>query len=165
MATTSKAGSKLAVEAEFAYREGMEPLVAPDSREGVMIGSGDGVVSSEGLTGTVRWTFFSGDCAYLDIKQGIDPGPGTHACTVSPVGVITTDDGAEVWFEGRGYGLRGADPSTPHLWRMEWFVRFETADARYAWLDEGFGHLEGTFDEQQGRAWYQGEIPTPSPSR
>ena len=41
-------------------------------------------------------------------------GPGRHLCTANPIGVITTDDGAEVWFEGRGYGLRGANPFTPH---------------------------------------------------
>ena len=38
---------------------------------------------------------------------------------------------------------------------------FEAADARYAWLNDGFGPWESTFDELQGRAWYQGEIPGP----
>lgn len=88
-----------------------------------------------------------------------DPGPGRHLCTVTPVGVISTDDGAAVWFEGRGYGLRGAEPSTPHLWRLGWTVRFETDDRRYAWLNDEFGHWEGTFDERVGRAWYRGQVP------
>lgn len=38
-------------------------------------------------------------------------------------------------------------------------VRFETDDRRYAWLNDEFGHWEGTFDKRVGRALYRGHVP------
>lgn len=149
------------VRAELAYQTGMEAIVPPEGREGSPIGNGDGRIAGDLLSGDLRWTFFSGNCAYLLVKQGVNPGPGRHLCTVNPVGVITSDDDAEIWFEGRGFGLRGVDPSAPHLWRMAWTVRFETSAERYSWLNDGFGLWEGTFDELMGRAWYEGTLPDP----
>ena len=43
------------IQVELAYRDGLEPLVPPESREGAVIGSGDGVIDGPSLTGKVRW--------------------------------------------------------------------------------------------------------------
>jgi hypothetical protein len=65
--------------------------------------------------------------------------------------VIETDDGAHIRFDARGYGLRGADRSQPHLWRLTAALHFATTDARYRWLNTTLGVWEGTFDERADR--------------
>lgn len=142
-------------DAQLQYQEGMQALVSPEGREGVLIGSGDGTVSGPRVRGTIRWSMYSEDCAYLLVKDGIDPPPGSHLCTVNPVGKIETGDGAEIWFDARGFGLRGYDPSLPHMWQLTMGLRFETQDARYQWLNTTLAMWQGEFDERAGKAAYQ----------
>lgn len=146
-------------DAELAYEDEVEPVVPDAGREGVLIGSGGGTVEGPAIQGTIRWSMYSGDCAYLLIKAGHEPPPGQHLCTVNPAGVIETEDGASIWFDAKGYGLRGADPALPHLWRLTMSLRFETDDARYAWLNSALAVWLGTFDEKAGRAWYHAYAP------
>ena len=78
-----------------------------------------------------------------------------HLCTANPGGVIETDDGAEIWFNAKGYGLRGADASHPHMWRLTMGIQFKTADERYQWMNTTLGVLVSEFDESVGRAhWW-----------
>ncbi|MBI4787312.1 MAG: DUF3237 family protein [Chloroflexi bacterium] len=69
--------------------------------------------------------------------------------------MIETDDGAEIWFDAKGYGFRGADAHFPHRWHLTMSLRFETEDARYRWLNTTLGMWQGEFDEQAGKASYQ----------
>lgn len=142
-------------DAQLQYQEGLEALVPADEREGVLIGSGDGTVSGPRFAGTIRWSMYSEDCAYLLVKAGLEPPPGSHLCTVNPAGVIETYHGAEIWFDAKGFGLRGYDPSSPHIWQLTMGLRFETQDDRYLWLNTTLAMWQGRFDERAGQAAYQ----------
>jgi len=146
-------------EARFQYQSDMEVVVSAETREGELVGSGDGTVTGALLSGTVRWSTYAGNCAYVYVLAGLEPPPGQHLCTVHPAGVITTDDGAEIWFDARGYGLRGADQSQPHLWVLTMALQFKTTDQRYQWLNSTLGVAVSEFDEQAGRALWHAFVP------
>ena len=141
-------------DAELAYKSDMDVVVPDENREGDLIGSGEGTVTGAKIRGTIRWSMYSADCAYLLVKAGIQPAPGQHLCTTHPGGVIETEDGAQIWFDAKGYGLRGYDKDYPHLWRLTMALQFSTQDERYIWLNTALGVWEGQFDEQAGRARY-----------
>ncbi len=146
-------------DAELVYRPGMEDVVPATDREGVLIGSGDGVVSGSKLRGKIRWSLYSSACLYPAVRAGLPAPPGQHLCKVNPGGVIETDDGAEIWFDANGYGLRGYDPAEPSRYVLTMSLRFSTADSRYAWLNAVLGVWEGRFDERSGRASYTAYVP------
>jgi hypothetical protein len=146
-------------EARLQYQSDMEVVVPAETREGELIGSGDGRVSGNLLSGNARWSFYVGNCAYVFVRAGLEPPPGQHLCTVHPAGIITTDDGAEIWFDAKGYGLRGADQSQPHLWVLTMAVQFTTTDRRYQWLNTTLGVLVSEFDERAGRALWHAFAP------
>ena len=87
-------------DAELDYQPGMAPLTSEG--DGALIGSGDGAVRGPKLTGKLEWTLF---------EQ-----PGSTFCSMAPVAKITTDDGAQIRFEVRGYGTRSG-PGDP-AWRV-----------------------------------------------
>lgn len=122
---------------------------------GECIGSGTGRITGDRLSGTIRWSLYAVDCAHLLVRAGVEPGPGDDLCRVHPAGIIETDDGAQIRFDARGYGLRGADRTRPHLWRLTAALHFATTDARYRWLNATLGLWEGTFDKRTGRARYR----------
>lgn len=142
-------------DAELRYQPGMEVVVPAEGREGDLIGSGDGTVTGEKLRGKIRWSMFSADCVYPLVQAGVMLSPGQHLCTTNPGGVIETDDGAQIWFDARGYGLRGYEASRPHLWHLTMALQFSTTDERYLWLNTILGVWEGEFDENTAHAHYQ----------
>ena len=145
----------LLFDAELSFKEDVDPVVSAQDMEGVLIGSGDGSVTGEKVNGTIRWSFYTGNCAYVFVQAGIEPPPGQHLCTTNPGGVIETDNGAEIWFNARGYGLRGADASQPHIWRLTMAIEFKTVDERYQGMNTTLGVLVSEFDESVGRAhWW-----------
>jgi hypothetical protein len=81
---------------------------------------------------------------------------------VSPGGVIETHDGARVWFDAKGFGLRGFDESQPHVWVLTMSIQFKTNDQRYAWLNSTLGTVTSDFDESRGRALWRAHIPVRS---
>src|SRR6266700_6303725 len=146
-------------EARLQLQSDMEVVVSAETQEGELIGSGDGTVTGDLLSGTARWSMYAGNCAYVLVRAGLEPPPGQHLCTVHPAGVIETSDGAQIWFDARGYGLRGADPSQPHLWGLTMAVQFTTTDQRYQWLNTTLGVLVSEFDERAGRALWRAFVP------
>ncbi len=146
-------------EARLQYQSDMEVVVSAEIQEGELVGSGDGRVSGDLLSGNARWSMYADNCAYVFVRAGVEPPPGQDLCTVHPYGVIATDDGAEVWFDARGYGLRGADQSHPHLWVLTMAVQFQTTDQRYKWLNTTLGVLVSEFDEQASRALWRAFVP------
>jgi hypothetical protein len=142
-------------EARLQYQSDMEVVVSAETREGELVGSGDGCVSGDALSGNARWSMYAGNCAYVFVRAGILPPPGQHLCTVHPAGVIATDDGAEIWFDAKGYGLRGADQGHPHLWVLTMAMQFTTTDQRYQWLNTTLGVVVSEFDENAGRALWR----------
>src|SRR5258708_21680684 len=145
-------------EARFQYESDMEVVVSAETREGELVGSGDGTVTGALLSGTVRWSTYAGNCAYVYVLAGLEPPLGQHLCTVHPAGVIETPDGAQVWFDARGYGLRGADQGQPHLWGLTMAIQFTTTDPRYQWLNTTLGIVVSEFDERAGRARWRAFI-------
>jgi hypothetical protein len=146
-------------EARLQYQSDMEAVVSAETREGELVGSGDGRVSGDVLSGNARWSMYAGNCACVFVRAGLEPPPGQHLCTVYPAGVIATDDGAQIWFDAKGYGLRGADQDHPHLWALTMAVQFTTTDQRYQWLNTTLGVAVSAFDERAGRALWRAFIP------
>ena len=146
-------------EARLQYQSDMDVVVSAETREGALVGNGDGRVSGDSLSGKARWSMYAGNCAYVFVRAGVEPPPGQHLCTVNPAGVITTDDGAQIWFDAKGYGLRGADQSQPHRWVLTMAVQFTTADRRYQWLNTTLGVVVSEFDEHAGRALWHAFVP------
>lgn len=142
-------------DAGLEYINDMPSEVPTEDREGDYIGSGVGAVRGEKVTGSIRWSMFAADCAYLMVRAGIEPGPGQDLCRVHPGEVIETTDGARIDFDARGYGLRGPDRSRPHIWRLSAALTFATKDERYEWLNSTLAVWEGTFDDVAGRADYR----------
>ena len=124
-------------DAELVYRAEMEPLTREG--EGELIGSGDGSVLGDSLTGALAWTLFER--------------PGRLSCTMNPVAVIETDEGARVRLEARGFGRRSDEAS--RIWEVAATLRFESEHERYAWLDNALGVWEGEFDAEAHRASYR----------
>jgi hypothetical protein len=145
--------------ATLSYRPDLDPIVPQDGRDGALIGNGDGEMEGENLKGKIRWSMYSGNCAYVFVQAGVDPTPGQHLCTVSPGGVIETDDGAQIWFDARGFGLRGFDESLPHLWVLTMSIQFKTTDDRYDWLNSTLGSVTSEFDDSAGKAVWRVFIP------
>lgn len=146
-------------EARLQYQSDMEVMVSAETREGILVGSGDGRVSGDLLNGKARWSMYEGLCAYVFVRAGVEPPPGQDLCTVHPAGVIATDDGAEVWFDARGYGLRGADQSHSQMWVLTMAVQFATTDQQYHWLNTTLGVVVSEFDEQASRGLWRAFVP------
>jgi hypothetical protein len=123
-------------DAELDYQPGMAPLTSEG--DGALVGSGDGAVHGPKLTGKLEWTLF---------EQ-----PGSTVCAMAPVARITTDDGAQIRFDGRGFGTRPS-PADPG-WRVAATLYVTTDDSRYAWLDGALALWEGEFNEATGHARY-----------
>ena len=132
-------------DAELDYQTGMPPLTSEG--DGALIGSGDGAVHGPKLDGKLEWTLF---------EQ-----PGSTVCRMAPVFRITTDDGAQIRFDGRGYATRPSqsDPS----WRVAATLYFTTDDSRYSWLDGALAIWEGEFNEATGHARYTAYLQPATP--
>ena len=131
------------------YQSESQPdaVFAAEPHEGAYIGSGDGTVTGDRLRGKIRWSLWSGNCLYPLARSGQPVPAGLHLCTLNPTGLIETQDGARIRFDGRGYGLR-----SPKKYKTSLTLVFGTEDARYTWLTETLGVMEGEFDEKTGRA-------------
>ncbi|MFQ5922685.1 MAG: hypothetical protein ACE5M4_07550 [Anaerolineales bacterium] len=145
--------------ASLSYKSDLEPVVPPGGRDGTLIGNGDGELEGQDLSGKVRWSMYSGNCAYVFVQAGVEPTPGQHLCTVSPGGVIETHDGAQVWFDAKGFGLRGFDESQPNVWVLTMSIQFKTTDERYGWLNSTLGTVTSEFDDSVGKAIWRTYIP------
>ena len=126
----------------------------PEGREGVYLGSGDGIVTGERLRGTLRWSFYSGNCLYPQIRRGEPVPDHLHLCSINPGGYIESDAGARIAFDGKGSGSR-----SPERYRVSMTMAFRTDDARYDWLNRVLGVMEGDFDEKSGRSVWHVYVP------
>jgi len=143
-------------DAELQYQLGMETVLPAESWEGDLIGSGEGRVTGARIRGTIRWSMYAASCPYrADGRQYPSAGrtdEGDHLCRATPRGFIKTDDGATIWFDAHGFGLRreNANPQ----WSLTASLRFRTSNPRYLWLNETLAVWEGSFDEKAKRARY-----------
>jgi hypothetical protein len=139
------------------YRQGVAPVVPTEGREGELIGSGDGVADGDKLAGRLRWSMFAADCPFRP-DGGERVNNGDHVCTTNPALILETRDGATIWFDAKGFGLRreNAEPT----WVLTASLRFHTDDARYSWLNQAPGVWEGVFDEEAQHARYHAFVQT-----
>ena len=97
---------------------------------GQLYGTMDGTVTGDRLNGTLRLTNLAGRRA-----------DNVNLPTLR--GVLTTDDGAQVWVEMDGIAtLRVEDGARVFVTSC----RFRTGDGRYSWLNTQFAVLEGVLD-------------------
>jgi hypothetical protein len=139
---------------QFTLESAADAVVSPEGREGVYLGSGDGIATGERLHGRVRWSFYSGNCLYPQIRRGEAVSDRLNLCTLNPGGYIESDDGARIAFDGKGYGLR-----SPERYRVSMTMTFRTDDPRYEWLNWVLGVMAGDFDEKTGRAVWHVYVP------
>lgn len=101
-------------DAELHYVGGS--AVAYRTDEGDLIGSGAGTVRGPKLSGTIRWSFYAAECAFD--PSGAARATGDSICRTAPGGLLELDDGAKVWFEARGFGMRRTGRPTGYpQWR------------------------------------------------
>jgi hypothetical protein len=132
-----------------------DALFQADEGDGAYIGSGDGTVRGERVSGTIRWSLYAGDCLYPFIRRGEAVPDERHLCTLRPGGFIDTLDGARIRFDGRGYGLRTRD-----WYRLSATLVFGTDAPQYEWLTDVLAVMEGDFDEKAGRAVWNVFVPS-----
>lgn len=93
-------------DAELQYRPDMQTVVSGEHREGDLIGSGEGRITGRDICGSIRWSMYAADCPYrADGRRHPSAGrteEGYHLCKTNPGRVIETEDGAVIWFDGRG---------------------------------------------------------------
>ena len=140
---------------QFTSEAPEDAVVSPDGREGVYLGSGDGIATGDRVRGGLRWSFYSGNSLYPHIRRGDAVPDRLNLCTLNPGGYIESDDGARIAFDGKGYGLR-----SPEQYRVSMTMTFRTDDARYAWLNRLLGVMAGEFDETTGRAAWHVYVPS-----
>jgi len=73
---------------QFTSESPADAIVPPDGREGLYLGSGNGVVSGERVRGALSWSFYSGNCLYPLIRRGQAVPDDVHLCTLNPGGFI-----------------------------------------------------------------------------
>jgi hypothetical protein len=133
----------------------IEDAVVPAAdREGVYISSAAGTVEGKRLSGRMRTSMFSGNCPVPGMRKGEGPPKGLHLCTVNPGGIIETQDGARIRFDGKGYGL-----FSPQKYRVSMTMAFATDDSRYQWLTPLLGAMEGEVDLKAGAATWNVYLP------
>ena len=97
---------------------------------GQLYGTMEGRLAGERLSGVVRLT-------------NLAPRRADNVNLPTLRGVLTTEDGAEVWVELDGIAtLRPSDQARVFVTTL----RFRTGDERYTWLNTVFGVLEGVLD-------------------
>jgi len=128
-------------DAELWYQDGMTPVVEVDERAN-LVGSGTGRVAGPRINGNLRWSNF--EQVFAD-----------H-CRLNVAGMIGTDDGAEIWFDSQGFGVK---PAGVGAWKVASAVRFAVNDSRYNWLEAAPAIWEGEFDATTATARYRAYLP------
>jgi hypothetical protein len=126
-------------EARLQYQPGMAAITSPEGRSGDYLGSGDGTVNGPRLRGRVRW----------DLYEKVGP----LRCETIFTGIVDTEDGAQIRFDAKGYGMV-PDQAAPHIWHMVDALQFETTDEPYTWLNTVLAVWDGEFDMTTGRHRY-----------
>lgn len=139
---------------QFTSESPDDAAVSAEGREGMYLGSGDGIATGERVRGRLRWSSYSGNCLYPQIRRGESVPDRLNLCSLNPGGYIELDDGARIAFDGKWYGLR-----SPERYRVSMTMTFRTEDVRYDWLNRLLGTMSGDFDENTGRAAWHVYVP------
>lgn len=103
---------------ELTYREGKLRALDAPGRTGEYLGSGDGIVRGEGISGDVHWDLFE------KVEETL--------CESNLRGLIKTEDGATIQFDTLGFFRRPTQPEDT-TWVNASAVTFHTDDDRYDW--------------------------------
>jgi hypothetical protein len=113
----------------------------PGTKEGRLLGSGEGSAEGAMLRGKVRWSNY---------ERTLVPG----LCRLQIPGVIQTHDGVEIQFEAHGHAMQ-SDALRPNLWASAGAFLFNTENASYSWLVMRPIVWMGEFDTETGWALYR----------
>ena len=116
---------------DLQYVKGKERVLSEAGRVGDYLGSGEGQISGERLSGTVEWDLFE------KVEESV--------CESNLRGVITSDDGTLIHFDTLGFFRPPAD-SEDSIWQNASAVTFRTEDERYSWLNNLTASWQGRFD-------------------
>jgi hypothetical protein len=130
-------------EIELQFQQGIDRVVTIEKTEGEYIGSGVGTVKGSGIVGSVHWDL------YEEQEETF--------CRSNLVGVINTDDGAQIRFDSRGFFIR-PNETDPNRWITSASVHFSTSDKRYGSLNTQLAVWEGEFDMARLRHHYHAYI-------
>ena len=139
---------------QFTSESPADAVVSAEGREGIYLGSGDGIATGERIRGRLRWSFYAGNCLYPQIGRGDAVPDHLNLCTLNPGGSLDSDDGVRICVRRKGYGLR-----SPERYRVRMTMTFRRDDARYSWLNRVLGIMAGDFDEKTGRAAWHVYVP------
>ncbi len=141
MVVDHKAALSHVFDLRLKHQEEVEASSSAEGRLGGYIASGRGTAEGPQIRGRVRWDAY-------------EKSVGEDSCDSEFVGVIETEDGAEIKFESKGFA-RVLDRSKTNEWTMHQGIKFESDDERYRWLNGGAGFLIGTFDMDSLEHYYQ----------
>ncbi len=99
---------------DLQYQPGQDAYSTAEGKLGGYIGSGQGRVEGTELKGNVTWDLY-------------ERSVGDFSCDSNFVGVIQTDDGAEISFDSKGFA-RVLDLSNTNKWTMHMGIKFQTED-------------------------------------
>jgi hypothetical protein len=126
-------------EAELQFQQGISKVTRTENIGGEYVGSGVGTVEGPRIKGTMRWDLFE------EREETL--------CRSNLVGVIDTDDGAQIRFDSRGFFIR-PNETDPNKWITSASVHFTTSDERYRPLNTQLAVWEGEFDMAKLRHHY-----------
>ena len=127
---------------ELQYR-GPIDLAPIGEKVGSLVGGGDGTLVGPRIKGTVRWSNY-------------ETTSHDAVCSLQIPGLIQTNDGAQIQFEGRELAM--PLPGGGKKWRVAGVMRFKTEDKRYRWLNEVFAVTSGNFDYEAGKATWNAYV-------
>ena len=126
-------------DADLEFRDAMDAITGAAGRQGRLIGSGDGFVEGERISGQLTWTLFE------ELEETV--------AVIDHVLLISTADGAVVRFDAQGFAHRRS--ASDRLWNVVGALLFATDDPRYRWIDGSLGLWRGHYDTALRRARYR----------
>lgn len=116
----------------YTHRTYIGPIAGRDGSEGILWALREGAVDGDRIRGTYR------ACNHPRRRTDDVNVPDVH-------GVITTDDGADVYFELHGLGV--PEPGQPGR-RVTGSATYRTAAPRYSWLNTVVSAVEGLYKQE-----------------
>lgn len=132
-------------EADLQGQPDVPQAVPTEGHDGKLVGNGNGTIRGPRVKGTLRWSNFEK--------------PGENLCEMNLAGIITTEDGASIKFESKGYALL----SKPPKWETAGGMHFSTEDKRYEWLNQLLANWRGSYDPATSHARFSAFAVSPRP--
>jgi hypothetical protein len=94
---------------QFTSESPDDAVVSPEGREGMYLGSGDGIATGETRARKTPLVVLFGQLLVPADPPRRSGAGQLNLCTLDAGGFIESDDGARIAFDGKGFGLRSPD--------------------------------------------------------